>query len=90
MEKFPMNAVSMSRYMIKASLGIYLKNRRKTEFMQQRVNVCKKIIYYVINAELKPNTYKPVTLISKYFQDGGGLWDTFKRSEEKILEKSSV
>ena len=37
MEKFPMSAPTMSRWTIRACLGIHLKNRRKKEFMQQRV-----------------------------------------------------
>ena len=32
-----MSAASMSRLTIKACVGIYLKNRRKTEFIQQMV-----------------------------------------------------
>ena len=34
-----MTAASMNRERIRAYIEMYLKNQRKTEFMQQRVNV---------------------------------------------------
>ena len=37
-KKIPISAASMSRWTIAAYLRLYLKNRRKEELMQQRVN----------------------------------------------------